>query len=33
MLELCVRYELEIDFDRVPGLIERLELRFPGEEI
>ena len=28
-----VRYELEIDFDRVPGLIERFELRFPGEAV
>ena len=29
--ELCVRYELEMDPDSVPGLIERFDLRFPGE--
>jgi quercetin dioxygenase-like cupin family protein len=31
--ELCARYELEMDPDSVPGLIERFELRFPGEMI
>ena len=31
--ELCVRYELEMDPDSVPGLIERFDLRFPGEPI
>jgi mannose-6-phosphate isomerase-like protein (cupin superfamily) len=31
--ELCARYELEMDPDSVPGLIERFGLRFPGEPI
>src|SRR5437660_7104135 len=31
--ELCARYELEMDPDSVPGLIERFDLRFPGEPI
>jgi mannose-6-phosphate isomerase-like protein (cupin superfamily) len=31
--ELCARYELEMDPDSVPGLLERFELRFPGEMI
>jgi quercetin dioxygenase-like cupin family protein len=31
--ELCARYELEMDPDSVPGLLERFELQFPGEAI
>jgi quercetin dioxygenase-like cupin family protein len=31
--ELCAHYELEMDPDSVPGLLERFELRFPGEMI
>jgi mannose-6-phosphate isomerase-like protein (cupin superfamily) len=31
--ELCGRYELEMDPESVPGLIERFDLRFPGEPI
>jgi quercetin dioxygenase-like cupin family protein len=31
--ELCARYELEMDPDSVPGLLERFELQFPGEMI
>jgi mannose-6-phosphate isomerase-like protein (cupin superfamily) len=31
--ELCARYELEMDPDSVPGLLERFELRFPGEMV
>jgi quercetin dioxygenase-like cupin family protein len=31
--ELCARYELEMDPDTVPGLVERFHLRFPGEPI
>jgi uncharacterized RmlC-like cupin family protein len=30
---LCVRYELEMDPDSVPGLLERFGLRFPGDPI
>ena len=30
---LCARYELEMDPDSVPGLLERFGLRFPGEPI
>jgi quercetin dioxygenase-like cupin family protein len=30
---LCARYELEMDPDSVPGLVERFDLRFPGEPI
>jgi mannose-6-phosphate isomerase-like protein (cupin superfamily) len=30
---LCARYELEMDPDSVPGLVERFGLRFPGEPI
>jgi mannose-6-phosphate isomerase-like protein (cupin superfamily) len=33
MGELCARYELEMDPDSVPGLIERFELKFPGEPL
>jgi hypothetical protein len=30
---LCARYELEMDPDSVPGLLERFGLRFPGDPI
>jgi mannose-6-phosphate isomerase-like protein (cupin superfamily) len=30
---LCSRYQLEMDPDSVPGLVERFGLRFPGEPI
>jgi hypothetical protein len=33
LVDLCARYELEMDPASVPGLIERFELRFPGEPI
>jgi quercetin dioxygenase-like cupin family protein len=33
LAELCARYELEMDPDSVPGLLERFDLRFPGEPI
>ena len=29
--DLCVRYEIEMDPDSIPGLVERFDLRFPGE--
>ena len=28
---LCARYGLEMDPNSVPGLVERFDLRFPGE--
>ena len=31
--ELCARYELEMDPDSVPGLVERFGVRFPGEPL
>jgi mannose-6-phosphate isomerase-like protein (cupin superfamily) len=31
--ELCARYELEMQPDSVPGLVERFGLRFPGEPV
>ena len=31
--ELCARYELEMDPDSVPGLVERFGLRFPAEPL
>ena len=31
--ELCSRYELEMDPDSVPGLVERFGVRFPGEPL
>ena len=31
--ELCGRYQLEMDPDSVPGLVERFGLRFPGEPV
>jgi quercetin dioxygenase-like cupin family protein len=33
LADLCARYELEMDPDSVPALVERFELRFPGEPI
>jgi mannose-6-phosphate isomerase-like protein (cupin superfamily) len=33
MMELCARYQLEMDPESVPGLIERFSLRFPGEPL
>jgi mannose-6-phosphate isomerase-like protein (cupin superfamily) len=33
MADLCARYELEMDPDSVPGLLERFDLRFPGEPV
>jgi quercetin dioxygenase-like cupin family protein len=31
LADLCARYELEMDPESVPGLVERFALRFPGE--
>ncbi|HEV3229558.1 MAG TPA: cupin domain-containing protein, partial [Solirubrobacteraceae bacterium] len=31
--DLCARYALEIDPDSVPTLVERFDLRFPGEPL
>jgi quercetin dioxygenase-like cupin family protein len=33
LVELCARYELEMDPNSVPGLVERFGLQFPGEPI
>jgi quercetin dioxygenase-like cupin family protein len=33
LADLCNRYELEMDADSVRGLLERFDLRFPGEPI
>jgi quercetin dioxygenase-like cupin family protein len=33
LAELCARYALEMDPASVPGLIQRFDLRFPGEPI
>jgi gentisate 1,2-dioxygenase len=33
LADLCARYELEMNPDSVPGLIQRFDLRFPGELI
>jgi mannose-6-phosphate isomerase-like protein (cupin superfamily) len=33
MADLCARYGLEMDSGSVPGLVERFNLRFPGEPI
>jgi len=33
LADLCARYELELDPESVPGLVERFDLRFPGEPI
>jgi quercetin dioxygenase-like cupin family protein len=29
--DLCVRYEIEMDPDSIPGLLERFDLRSPGQ--
>jgi len=33
LTDLCARYQLEMDPDSVPELVERFQLRFPGEPI
>jgi gentisate 1,2-dioxygenase len=33
LADLCARYELEMDPESVPELLERFKLRFPGELI
>jgi quercetin dioxygenase-like cupin family protein len=33
LADLCARYELEMDPESVPGLVERFDLVFPGEPI
>jgi mannose-6-phosphate isomerase-like protein (cupin superfamily) len=33
LADLCGRYELEMDPESVPELVERFDLRFPGEPI
>jgi mannose-6-phosphate isomerase-like protein (cupin superfamily) len=33
LADLCARYALEMDPGSVPGLVERFDLRFPGEPI
>jgi hypothetical protein len=33
LADLCARYELEMQPDSVPGLVERFGLRFAGEPI
>jgi mannose-6-phosphate isomerase-like protein (cupin superfamily) len=33
LLELAARYELEVDPASIPGLVERFDLRFPGQPI
>jgi mannose-6-phosphate isomerase-like protein (cupin superfamily) len=33
LMELCERYGLEMDPTSVPGLLERFDLRFPGERL
>jgi quercetin dioxygenase-like cupin family protein len=33
LADLCARYGLEMNPDSVPGLIQRFDLRFPGEPI
>jgi quercetin dioxygenase-like cupin family protein len=33
LADLCARYELEMDPDSVPGLLQRFDLRFPGEPV
>src|ERR1700682_1434179 len=33
LADLCARYGLEMDPASVPGLVERFDLRFPGEPI
>jgi hypothetical protein len=31
--DLCTRYGLEMDPESVPDLVERFQLRFPGEPV
>jgi hypothetical protein len=33
LADLCARYELEIDPESIPALVERFGLEFPGEPI
>ena len=33
MMELCARYQLEMNPESVPGLIERFSVRFPGDPL
>jgi quercetin dioxygenase-like cupin family protein len=33
LVDLCARYALEMSPDSVPGLIQRFDLRFPGEPV
>jgi hypothetical protein len=33
LADLCTRYALEMDPGSVPALVERFDLRFPGEPI
>jgi quercetin dioxygenase-like cupin family protein len=33
LAELSARYELEMDPESIPGLVERFDLRFPGEPL
>jgi mannose-6-phosphate isomerase-like protein (cupin superfamily) len=33
MIDLCARYEFEMDPSSVPGLVERFGLQFPGEPL
>jgi mannose-6-phosphate isomerase-like protein (cupin superfamily) len=33
LAELCARYELEMQPDTIPGLVERFGLRMPGEPV
>jgi hypothetical protein len=33
LTQLCSRYELDIDFDSIPGLVERFGVRFPAEPV
>jgi quercetin dioxygenase-like cupin family protein len=33
LADLCARYELEMNPESVPGLVERFQLRFPGDRV
>ena len=33
LMDLCARYELDVDPDSIPELVERFGLRFPGEPV
>jgi gentisate 1,2-dioxygenase len=33
LADLCARYQVEVDPDSIPRLLERFDLRFPGEPI